>query len=211
MTVLRRAFTLMEVNLAIFIMAGGVLAMVSLYSLGMRESRQSTEDVAAAGYADAVFAPLVTKLSSRNLTWRGWTSIGGNPSGEGSKVCDGVTQNGKGWAAYVQKVGSESSGLFRINVDAGWGGLAKNAFDEIKNAEEDTSGSSGAIGANVDENESELSIRDPNLPSDYFYGLVATRKGSVISLAFRASRRRDALMSQPVYYTEVHFQGRDDK
>ena len=215
MTVLRRAFTLMEVNLAIFIMAGGVLAMVSLYSLGMRESRQSTEDVAAAGYADAVFAPLVTKLSSRNLTWRGWTSIGDNPSGEGSKVCDGVTQNGKGWAAYVQKVGSENSGLFRINVDAGWGGLAKNAFDEIKNAEEDTSGSSGAgggIGANGGgANQSVLNIPDPNLPSDYFYGLVATRKGSVISLAFRASRRRDALMSQPVYYTEVHFQGRDDK
>ena len=202
MTALRKAFTLMEINLAIFIMAGGVLAMVSLYSLGMRESRQSTEDVAAAGYADAVFAPLVSKLSSRNMTWRGWTSIGSAPSGEGSKVCDGVSQNGKGWAAYVEKVGSNSSGLFRISVSEGWNSLVQNAFDAIANAEEDTTGVPG---------ESALSIAKPDLPSDYFYGLVATRKGSVISLAFRASRRRDALMSQPVYYTEVHFQGRDDK
>ena len=209
MTVLRKAFTLMEVNLAIFIMATGVLAMVSLYSLGMRESRQSTEDVAVAGYADAVFAPLVAKLSSRNLTWRGWTSIGGNPSGEGSKVCDGVTQGGQGWAAYVQKVGSEKSGLFR--VDSGCTDKAKQAFQEIAGAEEDTStaGGTGSAGAGGD---SPLSISWPtSIPDDFYYGLVATRKGSVISLAFRASRRRDALMSQPIYYTEVHFQGRDDK
>ena len=117
---MRKAFTLIEVNLAIFIMAGGVLAMVSLYSLGMRESRQSTEDVAVAGYADAVFAPLVAKLSATNMTWKGWTSIGSPPSaGEASKVCDGLSQGGKGWAAYVQKVGSDSSGLYRINVSKG--------------------------------------------------------------------------------------------
>ena len=216
MRAMRRGFTLVEVNLAIFIMAAGVLAMVSLYSLGMRESRQSTEDVAAAGYADAVFAPLVSKLSSRNLTWKGWTSIGATPSGEGSQVCDGVTQNGKGWAAYVEKVGSNSSGLFRITVGEGWNSLVQNAFDAIANAEEDTNGgnaSTGGMGANSGggANDSALSISKPDLPSDFFYGLVATRKGSVISLAFRSSRRRDALMSQPVYYTEVHFQGRDDK
>ena len=31
------------------------------------------------------------------------------------------------------------------------------------------------------------------------------------ALAFRASRRLETLMSQPVYYTEVHFQGRTDQ
>ena len=206
MMTFRKAFTLMEVNLAIFIMAGGVLAMVSLYSLGMRESRQSVEDVAAAGYADAVFAPLVAKLSSRNLTWQGWTSIGSTPAGEGSKVCDGVTQNGKGWAAYVQKVGSDASGLFR--VDSGCTSKAQQAFEEIANAQEDTTASAGGQGQASD---SALNIAWPALPNDYHYGLVATRRGSTISLAFRASRRRDGLMSQPVYYTEVHFQGRDDK
>lgn len=192
---MRRGFTLVEVNLAIFIMAAGVLAMVSLYSLGMRESRQSVEDVAVAGYADAVFAPLVAKLSATNMTWQGWTSIGSTPQGEGDKVCDGVTQGGKGWADYVQKVGSDASGLYR--VDSGCTAKAQQAFQEIASASLKGSPS--------------LSITWPTLPSEYFYGLVATRKGATISLAFRASRRRDALMSQPVYYTEVHYQGRDDE
>ena len=195
MRAMRRGFTLVEVNLAIFIMAAGVLAMVSLYSLGMRESRQSVEDVAVAGYADAVFAPLVAKLSATNMTWQGWTSIGRTPQGEGDKVCDGVTQGGKGWADYVQKVGSDASGLYR--VDSGCTAKAQQAFQEIASASLKGSPS--------------LSITWPTLPSEYFYGLVATRKGATISLAFRASRRRDALMSQPVYYTEVHYQGRDDE
>ena len=60
--ILQRAFTLIEVNLAIFIMAGGVLAMISLYSLGFRESRQSREDVAASAIADEVLNPLVVAL-----------------------------------------------------------------------------------------------------------------------------------------------------
>ena len=196
MSAMRKAFTLMEVNLAIFIMATGVLAMVSLYSLGMRESRQSTEDVATASYADAVLAPLVAKLSMTNMTWRGWTSIGSTPQGEGSTICDGVTQNGRGWAAYVQKVGDDKDGRFRI--DSGCTGLARDAFNAI-------------AGAQVD-GQPNLSISWPgNLPGNYYYGLVATRKGATISLAFRASKRRDGLMSQPVYYTEVQFQGRTDQ
>lgn len=196
MSATRRAFTLMEVNLAIFIMATGVLAMVSLYALGMRESRQSTEDVATASYADAVLAPLVAKLSMTNLTWQGWISIGSPPQGEGSSICDGVTQGGRGWGDYVQKVGSDQDGTFRIN--SGCTEKAKSAFSEIANAQV--------------EGQPNLSISWPgDLPGNYSYGLVATRKGATISLAFRASKRRDGLMSQPAYYTEVQFQGRVDR
>ena len=50
---LRKAFTLMEVNLAILIMAGGVLSVVSLFALGYRENRQSREDVASAACQSA--------------------------------------------------------------------------------------------------------------------------------------------------------------
>ena len=66
---LRKAFTLMEVNLAILIMAGGVLSVVSLFALGYRENRQSREDVAAAAYADAVLSPLIMACSATNLKW----------------------------------------------------------------------------------------------------------------------------------------------
>jgi hypothetical protein len=45
------------------------------------------------------------------------------------------------------------------------------------------------------------------LPSEYQYALVVTRRGAVIQLAFRAARRKESLMSQPTFVSEVHFQG----
>ena len=94
----RSAFTLMEVNLAIFIMAVGVLGMVSLYSLGFRESRQSEEDVASAGIADAFFAPLVAGLSATNMTWSGWCNAVPDVS---SDSCNGLAPQ-NGWASETK-------------------------------------------------------------------------------------------------------------
>ena len=64
----------MEVNLAIFIMAVGLLAMVALYPLAYRESRQSQDDVKAAAAADCVLNTLAATLSSRNIKWNDWVS-----------------------------------------------------------------------------------------------------------------------------------------
>ena len=193
---LKPAFTLVEVNLAIFIMAVGVLAMVSLYSLGFRESRQSEEDVAAAGYADAFFAPLVAELSSTNMTWTDWCRIGSTPQGEDAELaCDAVTQGGRGWAAYVDPIagedGSNRKKGYRVK-DCNT--LADGVFSEILGKANDSGVSRSAP-----------SVKPEN------YGLVATRRGGTISLAFRCSRRKNLLLSQPVYYTEVHFQGRGDQ
>ena len=63
---MKKAFTLIEVNLAIMVMAVGVLGIISLYAFGFREERQSREDVASAAYADAVMAPRA-KTSSTAL------------------------------------------------------------------------------------------------------------------------------------------------
>ena len=187
----RSAFTLMEVNLAIFIMAVGVLGMVSLYSLGFRESRQSEEDVASAGIADAFFAPLVAGLSATNMTWSGWCNAVPDVS---SDSCNGLAPQ-NGWASYVTRMDADNNGSYEtFRVNSGWQGLANGVFSKI-----------------VGQVPSEYRGSLPSVDSDYCYGLVATRKGSTISLAFRASRRREALMSQPVYYTEVHFQGRTDQ
>lgn len=187
----RSAFTLMEVNLAIFIMAVGVLGMVSLYSLGFRESRQSEEDVASAGIADAFFAPLVAGLSATNMTWSGWCNAVPDVS---SDSCNGLAPQ-NGWASYVTRMDADNNGSYEtFRVNSGWQGLANGVFNKI-----------------VGQVPSECRGSLPSVDSDYCYGLVATRKGSTISLAFRASRRREALMSQPVYYTEVHFQGRTDQ
>ena len=64
----RAAFTLMEVNLAILIMAMGVLTMTSLYPLGFRESEAAHDDVRTAVVADEVLGKLSAALSSRRFS-----------------------------------------------------------------------------------------------------------------------------------------------
>ena len=187
---MRQAFTLMEVNLAILIMATGVLGMVSLYSLGFRENSQSEEDVSAAGLADVFLAPLVAKLSDTNLAWSAWCDCVGN----GGSGDDAISPR-NGWEDYVQRAGREN-----YNVRANCNSIANGVVDDI-------------FGARLDGISAFPYNSKPynDLPNNVFYGLVATRRGSTISLAFRASRRPQALMSQPVFYTEVHFQGKADK
>lgn len=183
MSRLRSAFTLVEVNLAIFIMAGGVLAMVSLYSLGFRESQQSRDDVAAAGYADAFFAPIVAGLSATNVQWSAWRNIGNSMNGE---TCDAVLPN-NGWSSYVESAGSNNSQDFKISSSCN--STADGVFSSLLSAARGNFRGS-------------LPGQKPR-----YYALVATRRGGSISLGFRSSRRRDQLMSQPIYYTEIHFQG----
>ena len=86
---MKRAFTLIEVNLAIMVMAVGVLGIISLYAFGFREERQSREDVASAAYADAVMGPLVTALTATNVKWSVFRRLPDSP-GE------------QGWGHYLQ-------------------------------------------------------------------------------------------------------------
>ena len=188
---MRQAFTLMEVNLAVFIMAVGVLGMVSLYSLGFRESRQSVEDVASVGMADAFFAPLVVGLSATNMTWRQWCDAVPDVNRDD---CNGLAP-ANGWAGYVTRIDDDGDGNYEAyRVNSGCNNTADGVANRI-----------------LKQVPNEYQGAKPTVESSYRYGLVATRRGSTISLAFRASRRLETLLSQPVYYTEVHFQGRTDQ
>lgn len=189
MKAMKRAFTLMEVNLAILIMAAGVLGMVSLYSLGLRENSQSVEDVASAGFADAVFAPLVAALTATNMTWQQWCNA---VPGVDRDDCNGLNPT-EGWKAYITEVDADEDSKHvkeSFLVKPGCNGMANGVAGVILG--QAPTGYRGSM---------------PTIDGKYFYALVATRRGSTISLAFRSSRRLQTLMSQPVYYTEVHFQG----
>ena len=182
-------FTLVEVCLAITVMAVGVLSMCGLYSLGYRENRQSVEDVAAVSFADAYLAPLTQGLSATNMTWESWCKIGSGVTHdmEAKGVADAVVpfQGGNaGWRCYVEV----QNGDYRVS--SGWKGLASDAFK--------------AVNDNVP---AEYQGQEPAIGDGYAYGLVVTRRGAVIQLAFRASRRKETLMTQPVIVSEVHFQG----
>lgn len=187
-------FTLMEVNLAVFIMAVGVLAMVGLYPLGFRESQQSEDDVASAILADAVLNPLVQALSSPYMSWSDWNNICG---GQGGSVPNA------GWRAFCDDRYRPTGSLNGSEVI----GKIRSAYAAAKS---NSSGSRTASGNTFAENG-----EFPTLPTSgssdangLHYALVATQTGiGTIQLSFRATRRKNQLFSQPLYFTEVHFQG----
>ena len=200
----KSGFTLMEVNLAVFIMALGVLTMVVLYPLGFREGQQSREDMAAADMADSVFNPLVAALSSTNVTWSQWKKICGG---------DGVLPDNDGWLAYCSNP-KNNAATFRPKSRSELSSMAKNVIKEICSAYRGPGNP-----------ESDIS-RALSAMSEMGYALVAStpyvlsyedqkpiwyRDYSRIALSFRATHRHAQLFSQPIFYTEVHFQGDPEK
>ena len=185
----RFGFTLVEVNLAIFVMAVGVLAMCALYGFGYRENRQSEEDVVATAYADSYLAPLVAGLSSPQLDWNAWKGIGENVSSAAQESVIDACWPANGWRDYVDTETSGNETKYRVKSNPK--GIAAGVFGQLK----------GKLGS------SGVSIGNPSMPGDYQYGLVVTRRGAVVQLAFRMARRTQSLLSQPVFVSEVHFQG----
>ena len=191
---MRKAFTLLEVNLAILVLAIGVLGMAGLYSFGFSESRQSKEDVAAAAFAGAYLVPLAQALSSTELTWSDWVAITENNLNEReSRQLGGASGilPANGWADYVQ-VNHD-----RYQVISEPRNKANNeVFDKIKNKIKKSTG---------------ITIETPVVPNFYEYGLVVTRCGARMQLAFRLARRREQLLAQPLFVYEVFFQGKPDE
>ncbi|MGN0852853.1 MAG: prepilin-type N-terminal cleavage/methylation domain-containing protein [Kiritimatiellia bacterium] len=173
----KRGFTLMEVNLAVFIMAVGVLAMVGLYPLGFRESQQSQDDVAGAILADAVLNPIVAALSSTNVTWQAWNNVCG---GQGKSV------PANGWKAFCK---DDTSYVPGGTIDGNAViSRVKSAYSGGGSFDFPTSGSSAANGL-------------------FYALVMTQTDVNTIRVSFRATRRKGQLFVQPFYYTEVHFQG----
>ena len=180
---MRKAFTLIEVNLAMLIMAGGILAVVGLYAFGFRENRQSREDVAATALADSVISPLVMAISATNLKWSVFRQEKNFPSEYG-------------WKDYFNNDGvitadpqSRAESVFSSTMS--WiSGAADGTLDI------DTAFPSAAM------NGTGMSC-----------GLVVQHEqdSAVVRISFRATKLPGALLSMPLFYTEVRFQGLPDK
>lgn len=106
---MKKGFTLIEVNLAMLVMAVGILAVVGLYAFGYRENRQSREDVAATAVADAVIGQLMAAITDPNVKWSDFKKVGNYP-------------DARGWGAYF-----ESDGTVRSDPT----NKAKGAFDSL--------------------------------------------------------------------------------
>lgn len=113
MRTLRKAFTLMEVNLAIVVMSTGILGLVALFALGFRENSQSIEDVEGTVCADRNMSALITALSSTNVTWSQWIQINQLPEG--------------GWRRYFQNPDDRNATLRVVSNPKA---LANQAFQQ---------------------------------------------------------------------------------
>ena len=173
---MRKAFTLLEVNLAILVMAGGILSIVVFFSLGYRESSQSREDVASAAYADRVLGPLVMGLSQLDLKWDDFDNLDNLPDDDG-------------WGYYMD----DNTG----RVKSGAKSTAQTVYSKVMSI------------AQKGGNKGNLSSALPDM-NGMTPGLVVRHdKGSgLVKIAFRASRKESTLLSAPLYYTEVRFQGK---
>ena len=185
-TAARLGFTLMEVNLAIFIMAAGVLAMVSLYPLGYRESEQSREDVWSASEADRILNQLHAALSQRSISWDKWIGVVKNfkeEKGNWKQYCD--DQNG-----WVPASKTEiKSACNRVVNDL------KKIYSDAEDSKQDLNLDSKYVYAIVAQ------------PGRLKYNGAPRLDYSRIAISLRISRNAGSLFSRPVYFTEVHFQG----
>ena len=174
---MKRAFTLMEVNLAIMIMAGGILAVVSLFSFGFRENRQSREDVASAAYADAVMSPLVMAISATNLKWSVFRQMPSYPSD-------------RGWSDYF-----DSNGLVSQNPE----GQARTVFGQVMSKMQ------GAAKGQFNVPTAFPSQASGGLKAGLV--VIHDEDSAVVHICFRATKQASELLAMPAFYTEVRFQG----
>ena len=192
----------MEVNLAIFIMAVGLLAMVALYPLAYRENRQSKDDVKAAAAADCVLNTLTAALSSRYIEWDDWVS--------GVKQAKSATGNSQalsgGWLSYCDWEPNGNSGSFVPKKRGTINSKAQTVYNAL---------------AGINKK------KTPHWPfkgSDLTcaivaeWGMMPVYDGnrmvmqpepdySRVSIGVRTARRAGELLGQPIFYTEIHFQG----
>ena len=71
----KAGFSLMEVNMAIFVMAVGILSVVALFPLGLRESTQGQADITQAMFSDYLLNQAVAAASLTNFWWSEWKKV----------------------------------------------------------------------------------------------------------------------------------------
>ena len=88
----RAGFSLMEVNMAVFVMAIGILGMVALFPLGLREGVQARADLKQSMFADHALNQLVAILSQTNMTWQIWEDLADGFEGTLRECDEGVLE-----------------------------------------------------------------------------------------------------------------------
>ena len=136
--------------------------------------------------------------TSTNITWKSWKNL--------PYVIEKQRYQGAvAWGDYLD-VGTKEDGVYVWRVKSDPYTTAQRAFNAVKSA----------IDSDVGKDSLAPSLTCPGKPGTgngkLTFALVAFRDGPespVMSISMRVVRERRwrSLMSQPIFFTEVHFQG----
>ena len=180
----RSGFSLIEVNMAVFVLAIGVLSMAVLYPLGLRESMQSQADLKQSMFADYILNVAVSAASSTNVTWSEWS----------------------GWARTYNTVGSDS-GTVLNNISDSYKALVMDAVD--KAVIQYNSPLSSGLKHTINQTFAIYCVMVQG-SSDRMMGIMV-RSLDMDTSNMKPTEMVTRLQSQPTYYAEARFMGVADK
>jgi type II secretory pathway pseudopilin PulG len=183
----KNGFSLIEVNMAIFVMATAVLMVAGLYPMGLRESIQSQSDFKQVMFADYVLNVAVAAACSPNVTWNEWRNWADN--------WNVATAGEHGEIKGLNRHGSVPYFIWKA-LD----GAIQN-YSSFQNQGERTSPHI------EDETYAVYCILVPGY-SDQIMGIMVRSLDGDTQTKMNAAQRKRRLENQPLYYAEARFQGK---
>jgi Tfp pilus assembly protein PilV len=179
----RSGFSLIEVNMAVFVLAIGVLSMAVLYPLGLRESMQSQADLKQSMFADYILNVAVSAANSTNVNWSEWSS----------------------WAKTYNMVGADAGTEMSIGDS-----VPSFVLNTVKNAVSQYNGSQlSGFQHTLNQTFAIYCVMSQG-PSDRMMGIMV-RSLDVDTTKMTTREKIKRLESQPTYYAEARFMGFADK
>ena len=177
----KTGFSLIEVNMAIFVMATGVLAVAVLYPMGLRESIQSQSDFKQVMFADYVLNVATAAACSTNVTWTEWQAWANNCNMAG-KGDTGTLDNMNNLTSVPQFI--KTSLVPAIDRYSSFQTPSPHILDETY-----------AV----------YCVLVPSFSDQIMGIMVRSLDGDTSEMSIK--ERKNRLESQPLYYAEARFQG----
>ena len=179
----RSGFSLIEVNMAVFVLAIGVLGMAALYPLGLRESIQSQADLKQSMFADYILNVAVSAACSTNVNWSEWSS----------------------WARTYNMAGSDAGTKLSIGDS-----VPPFVLNAVKNAVGQYNGNQLSGFQHTINQTFAIYCVLAQGPSDRMMGIMV-RSLDVDTSKMATREKIKRLEAQPSYYAEARFMGVPDK
>lgn len=183
----RKGFSLMEVNMAILIAAGGLLSLFALFPTSLKQSEMSSEDLYQSTYASSVFQMLAANIATISNLEEEW---------EDEKEFWKIATEGTGLPSTLK----EATSLKKDNI-----------LYELLDGHTDEKNNVWYVGTDFSSGSSNMSGGDPALPNQYVLRLYKKKSDSldpavyVVSFVSSSFNAPVVFQNNPVYSVEFTF------